>query len=122
MDEFPNALPPIRSISHHNDLIPGASLPNKAAYRLIPLENEEIKQQVQELLEKELVKESSSPCVVCTMLSPKKDDGWRMFTNSREINNITIREEHLRHLKLVLRTLQKEKLLINLKKYSFLKK
>ena len=32
------------------------------------------------------------------------------------------REENLRHLKLVLRTLQKEKLLINLKKYSFLKK
>ena len=32
------------------------------------------------------------------------------------------REEHLRHLKLVLRTLQKEKLLINLKKRSFLKK
>ena len=31
------------------------------------------------------------------------------------------REEHLRHLKLVLRTLQKEKLLINLNKCSFLK-
>ena len=31
------------------------------------------------------------------------------------------REEHLRHLNLVLRTLQKEKLLINLKKCSFLK-
>ena len=32
------------------------------------------------------------------------------------------REEHLRCLKLVLKTLQKEKLLINLKKCSFLKK
>ena len=32
------------------------------------------------------------------------------------------REDHLRHLKLVLRTLQKEKLPINLKKCSFLKK
>ena len=32
------------------------------------------------------------------------------------------REEHLRCLKLVLRNLQKEKLLINLKKCSFLKK
>ena len=31
-------------------------------------------------------------------------------------------EEHLRHLKLVLRNLQKEKLLINLKNCSFLKK
>ena len=32
------------------------------------------------------------------------------------------REEHLKHIKLVLKTLQKEKLLINLKKCSFLKK
>ena len=32
------------------------------------------------------------------------------------------REEHLRHLKMVLKTMQKEKVLVNLKKCSFLKK
>jgi hypothetical protein len=36
VDELPRSLPPIRSVSHHIDLIPGASLPNKAAYRLTP--------------------------------------------------------------------------------------
>ena len=61
VDEFPNELPLVRIISHHIDLIPGASLPNKATYRLIPQENEEIKQKVQELLEKGLVKESLIP-------------------------------------------------------------
>ena len=32
--ELPCSLLPIRSISHHIDLIPGASLSNKEAYRL----------------------------------------------------------------------------------------
>ena len=43
VDELPNALPPIRSIIHRIELIPGANLPNKVAYRLTPQENEEIK-------------------------------------------------------------------------------
>jgi hypothetical protein len=91
VDELPCSLPPIKSISHHIDLIPVASLPNKAAYRLMPQENEEVKRQVQDLMDKGLVRESLSPCVVPTVLSPKKDRAWRMCTDSRAINKITIR-------------------------------
>jgi hypothetical protein len=91
VDELPCLLPPIRTISHHIDLIPRASFPNKAAYRLTPQENEEVKRQVQDLMDKGLIRESLSPCAVLTVLSPKKDGGWRMCTDSREINNITIR-------------------------------
>ena len=82
VDELPNFLAPVRSIIHHIDLIPGASLPNKASYRLNPQENEEIKQHIQELLDKGLVKESLSPCEIPTVLSPKKDGGWPMCTDS----------------------------------------
>ena len=46
VEKLPCSLPPIRSISHHIDLIPGASLPNKVAYRLTLQENEEVKRQV----------------------------------------------------------------------------
>jgi hypothetical protein len=49
-----------------------------------------VKRQVQDLLDKGLVRESLSPCAVPTVLSPKKDGGWRMCTNSRALNKITI--------------------------------
>jgi hypothetical protein len=91
VDELPNSLPPIRSISHHIDLIAREILSNKEAYRFTPQENEEVKRQVQDLLYKGLVRESLSPCVVPIVLSPKKDGGWRMCMDSRSINKITIR-------------------------------
>jgi hypothetical protein len=89
--ELSHSLPPIRSISLHIDLIPGASLPNKEAYMLTPRENVEVKNQVQELLDKGLVKEILSLCAIPIVLSPKKDGGWRMCTDFRAINKITIR-------------------------------
>jgi hypothetical protein len=90
VNELPHTLPPIRSISHHVDLILGEFFLNKATYRLSPQENEEVKEQVQELLEKGLIRERLSLCVVPTILSQKKDGGSRICTYSRAINNITI--------------------------------
>ena len=40
--EIPPGLPPIRGIEHQIDLIPGANLPNRAAYRANPEETKEI--------------------------------------------------------------------------------
>ena len=86
VDDLPNKLPPKRSINHHIDLILRTSFPNKAAYRMTPKENEEVRNQVQELLDKGLIRESLSLCVVPIVLNPKKGGGWRMCMDSRESN------------------------------------
>jgi hypothetical protein len=44
--EIPPGLSPLRGIEHQIDLIPGASLPNRAAYRTIPEDTKEIQRQV----------------------------------------------------------------------------
>ncbi|GKV08452.1 hypothetical protein SLEP1_g20076 [Rubroshorea leprosula] len=60
LDEIPPRLPPMRDIQHAIDFIPGSVIPNKPAYRMNPQEYVELQRQVKELMEKGLVKKSSS--------------------------------------------------------------
>jgi hypothetical protein len=92
--DVPPGLPPIRGIEHQIDLIPGALLPNRAPYHTNTKETKEIQRQIQELLNKGYIRESLSPCVVPIILVSKKDGSWRLCTDCRAINNITIRYRH----------------------------
>lgn len=71
--------PLVREMDHRIDLVPGASLPNLAHYRLGPKEADILQLQM----------ENISPCAVPVLLVPKNSDEWRMFVDSRAINHIT---------------------------------
>ncbi|KAJ9548662.1 hypothetical protein OSB04_021205 [Centaurea solstitialis] len=61
-DEIPSGLPLMREIQHCIDFFPGASIPNRPAYRMNPKEFAELQRQVNDLLDKGLIRESMSPC------------------------------------------------------------
>ncbi|KAF8095701.1 hypothetical protein N665_0325s0004 [Sinapis alba] len=90
-EEIPAGLPPIRGIEHQIDLVPGAPLPNRAAYRVNPEETKELERHVRDLMDKCYIRESLSPCAVPVLLVPKKDGSWRMCVDCRAINNIIIK-------------------------------
>ena len=92
--EVPQGLPPLRGIEHQINLILGASMLNRPAYWSNPQETKEIQKQFEDLMQKGWVKESLSPCTVPVILVPKKDGIWRMYTDCRAINNITVKNIH----------------------------
>ena len=60
--------------------------PNKLASIMIPKEHEELKTQVDDLIDKGLVQESESSYAVPTMLVPEKDGSWRMCFDCQDLN------------------------------------
>jgi hypothetical protein len=93
-EDIPNGLPPLTGIEHQIDLVPGASIPNRPAYRSNLEETKELQRQVDELMMKGYIRESMSSCAVPVLLVPKNDGTWRMCVDCRAVNNITVKYRH----------------------------
>ena len=73
LDNVLDGFPLMRKISHHMDLVPRVSLPNKETHIMTSTKSEELNMKVHELLQKGLIRESLSPCFVPAVLAPKKN-------------------------------------------------
>ncbi|MCO5558213.1 hypothetical protein L7F22_011792 [Adiantum nelumboides] len=92
IDDIPGELPPKRGDDDHViELIPASSPPNKPPYRVSQAQKEEIMRQVNELVEKEMVRPSSSPFCSPVLLVHKKNGTYCMCVNYRALNKITIK-------------------------------
>jgi hypothetical protein len=72
----PTEVPTHYQIKHPIDLTPGAPIPNGLAYHRSMMENDEIRHQIQELLQKGHIIPKSSPYRSPIVLVHKKDETW----------------------------------------------
>lgn len=89
--ELPDELPPERFVDHHIELTPGAQPVAGAMYRHSILESQELKRQLQQLLEKGFIQPSKSPFGAPVLFVKKKTGDLRMCIDFRALNQITIK-------------------------------
>jgi hypothetical protein len=87
----PTRVPTHYQVKHSIDLTPDAPLPNGLVYRCSLMENEKIRRQIQELLQKGHIRPNSSPCGNPIVLVQKKDGTWRLCIDYISLNKITVR-------------------------------
>ena len=76
-------LPPMRPVDHTIPLVHGAPTVSRPMYRLSPLELDEVKRQVTDLLAKGMIRPSTSPYSAPILFVGKKDGGLRMCIDYR---------------------------------------
>ena len=92
--ELPSGLPPARGVGHSIPIEPGAPPPFRPMYRLSPVELQEVKAKLSDLIEKGLVEPSSSPYGAPILFVAKKDGSLRMVQDYRYLNKITIKNRY----------------------------
>ncbi|KAL8147820.1 hypothetical protein AgCh_005220 [Apium graveolens] len=92
-DELPG-LPPDREIEFTNDLAPGTEPESKAPYRMAPVEMKELATQLQELLDKGVIRPSVSPWGAPVLFVKKKDGSMRLCIDYLELNKLTIKNKY----------------------------
>nr|KYP63406.1 Retrotransposable element Tf2 [Cajanus cajan] len=84
----------MRDVEFNIDLVPGAGPVSVAPYRMALVELVELKRQIEDLLEKQMVRPSVSPWGAPVLLVKKKDGKAHLCVDYRQLNKLTIKNKY----------------------------
>ena len=96
-DIFPDALqglPLKRVVDFGIDLHPGTSPISMTPHRMAPVELQELRVLLQELLDKGFIRPSTSPWCALVLFAKKKDKTLRLCIDYRQLNGVTIKNRY----------------------------
>ena len=96
-DIFPNELPGLplpRDVDFRIELHPGTSPISMTPHRMAPVELQELKVQIQELLGKGFIRPSTSPWGAPVLFAKRKDKTLRLCIDYRPLNRVTIKNRY----------------------------
>ena len=96
-DVFPKELPrlpPEREIEFSVELLPSTSPISIVPYQMAPTELKELKAQLQDLLDKDFIRPSTSPWGAPVLFVKKKDGTLRLCIDYRQLNKVTIKNKY----------------------------
>ncbi|KAL0381229.1 UNVERIFIED_CONTAM: Transposon Ty3-G Gag-Pol polyprotein [Sesamum angustifolium] len=92
-DDLPG-LPPHREVDFTIETFPGVAPISIAPYRMASVELQELKKQLEELLEKGFIRPSTSPRGAPVLLVKKKDNSMRLCVDYRQLNRATVKNKY----------------------------
>ncbi|KAK9119024.1 hypothetical protein Scep_017117 [Stephania cephalantha] len=97
VDVFPDdlpGLPPPRAIEFIIELISGTQPTASRPYRMSPSKHEEVRRQLDDLLEKGFIHPSMSHWGAPVLFVKKKDGSMRMYIDYRKLNQVTVKNRY----------------------------
>ncbi|WRX29259.1 Reverse transcriptase domain - like 10 [Theobroma cacao] len=97
VDVFPEelpGLPPEREVEFCIDLIPDTRPISIPSYRMAPAELKELKDQLEDLLDKGFIRPSVSPWGAPVFFVKKKDGSLRLCIDYRQLNKVTVKNKY----------------------------
>eukprot|EP00055_Hartaetosiga_balthica_P017772 m.122942 g.122942 ORF g.122942 m.122942 type:complete len:966 (+) comp9398_c1_seq1:1052-3949(+) len=93
-EDLPSRLPPRRNVDHEIVVIPGSQPTARRYYRMSPSELCELRKVIDDLLEKGLIRPSSSAYAAPVLFVKKSDGTLRFCCDYRALNKITVKNRY----------------------------